>query len=113
MSTGHAEHSVEKHASSISIVLTFVGVVVFMALMIAVGMMRTEGSSLYDPGMSLQTQLFGEALLGAGAGVLVLFFFMNLKMETRFMKLFLLLPLVFTAIYSLALISEAIWRRKW
>jgi hypothetical protein len=38
---------------------------------------------------------------------------MNLKFESRFMKFFLLLPLAFPVIYSLVLISEAIWRRKW
>jgi len=113
MSTAHAEHNAEKHTSPMSTVFTFVGVLVFLALMIALGMMRVEGSSLYDPSMSLQTQLAGEIFLGAGAGVLVMFFFMNLKMETMFMKMFLLLPLVFTLIYSLVLISEAIWRRKW
>jgi hypothetical protein len=112
MSNAHAEHA-EQHSSPMATVLTFVGVMAFLALMVALGMMRVEGSALYDPGMSLQTQLAGEVFLGAGAGVLVMFFFMNLKFETGFMKLFLLLPLVFPVIYSLVLISETIWRRKW
>jgi hypothetical protein len=116
MSAAHADahgNPGDRHTSSGSTFFTFVGLLVVLALMIAVGMMRVEGSALYDPEMSLQTQLLGEILLGVGAAVLVVFFFMNLRFESRFMKLFLLLPLAFPVVYSIILISEAIWRRKW
>jgi hypothetical protein len=113
MSTDHADPHAEQHISSSSTFFTLVGLLVVLALMLALGMMRVEGSSLYDPNMTLQTQLWGEIFLGVAAAVLMIFFFMNLKFESRFMKLFLLLPLAFPVIYSIVLISEAIWRRKW
>jgi hypothetical protein len=109
----HADSHLEKHTSSSSAFFTFIGLLIVLALMIALGMMRVEGTSLYDPNLTVQNQLWGEIFLGVGAAVLMVFFLMNLKFESRFMKFFLLLPLLFPLVYAIVLISETIWRRRW
>ena len=57
---------------------------------------------------ALVIALVSLALVKAG---LVGLFFMHLKYDTKVMKLTVLIPMTFPAIYAFVLIAEAAWRR--
>jgi len=107
--TVHAEQHATRKASAI----TFSFLVVLTVLEILLAMTRIEGSALYNAQMSGDAVFWGLVFLAASNAFLVLFFFMNLKFESKTMKYMVALPLAFPVLYALVLIAEAAWRRIW
>lgn len=80
---------------------------IFVALLVLTVL---EVGVVYVPGIAkplLVSALIAMALAKAG---LVMMFFMHLKHETTVLKLTVLLPFCFPALYAVVLISEAAWR---
>jgi heme/copper-type cytochrome/quinol oxidase subunit 4 len=105
--------SAEHHATRKASLITFVGLVVLTVTEVLLAMTRIEGSALYNPQMSRDQVFWGLIFLAAGNGFLVIFYFMNLRFESKTMKKMVFAPLAFPVLYALVLIAEAIWRRQW
>ncbi len=108
-----AHEEVEHHASRKASLVTFLVLVALTVLEVLLAMTRIKGSIDYDPGISGDAVFRGLVLLAAANGFLVLFYFMNLRFESKTMKLMVAIPLAFPVLYALVLIAEAIWRRTW
>jgi caa(3)-type oxidase subunit IV len=53
------------------------------------------------------------ALIGLACvqGAVQLLYFMHLRRESRMLRLYVMLPLLFPVVYALALIGDGVWRR--
>ena len=105
--------SAEHHASRKASLVTFLCLVVLTVLEVLLAMTQIEGSALYNAQMSRNQVFWGLILLAAGNGFLVIFYFMNLRFESKTLKQMVFVPLSAPVLYALVLIAEAIWRRQW
>jgi caa(3)-type oxidase subunit IV len=83
-------------------VLTIFGALAVL-LLVEVGLVKTPGIARGAVTLALLT-------LAAAKAVLIGFFFMHLKHETRVLKVTVLGPLALPAGYALALMADAAWR---
>ena len=62
------------------------------------------------PGISHRLMASALILMALGKAGLVALFFMHLRSDTKVMKMTVLLPFAFPALYAFVLIAEAAWR---
>jgi caa(3)-type oxidase subunit IV len=80
---------------------------VFGALLVV---LAVEVGLVKMPGIAKGTVTLALLLLAAVKAVLIGFFFMHLKHETRVLRFTVLGPLALPAVYALALMADAAWR---
>lgn len=69
-----------------------------------------EVGVVYVPGIGRGLLISALTLMALAKAGLVLLYFMHLSSETRVLKLSVLLPFIFPAVYAAVLIGEASWR---
>jgi cytochrome c oxidase subunit 4 len=101
---GHDGHGHDAHGHKPNIKEYFIIFGVLTALtLLEVGLAKV-------PGIGHKLMALGLIGLALTKAVIVAFFYMHLKHETKVLKLTVALPLATPAIYALVLISEAAWR---
>ena len=80
---------------------------VFLALVV---LTAAELGVVYVPGISQGLLISALVLMALAKAGLVLMFYMHMSHESRGLKLTVLLPFVFPALYAFVLIGEAAWR---
>ena len=89
------------HTEPREILVIFAGLLVL--LLVEVGLVKT-------PGLAKGTLTVALLALAVAKAVLIGFFFMHLKHETKVLRLTVLGPLALPPLYALALMADAAWR---
>jgi caa(3)-type oxidase subunit IV len=89
------------HTEPREVLTVFGGLLVL--LLVEVGLVKT-------PGIARGAVTLALLSLAVTKAVLIGFFFMHLKHETRVLRLTVLAPLALPAVYALALMADAVWR---
>jgi caa(3)-type oxidase subunit IV len=89
------------HTDPREVLTVFGGLLVMLAVEVALVKM---------PGIAKGSLTLALLSLAAAKAVLIGFFYMHLKNETRVLRLTVLGPLAFPALYALALMADAAWR---
>jgi caa(3)-type oxidase subunit IV len=89
------------HTEPKEVLAVFGGLLVL--LLVEVGLVKM-------PGIAKGTVTLALLSLAVAKAVLIGFFFMHLKHETRVLRITVLGPLALPAIYALALMADAAWR---
>lgn len=98
------------HLAGKSYAFVFFGMLALMSVSIALATTRIVGSPLYDPAMDVKTLIAALAGLAAANGMLLLMFFMNLRFETKTLKMMVLVTFSLPLLYGVVLLAESIWR---
>jgi caa(3)-type oxidase subunit IV len=89
------------HTEPREVLAVFGGLLVMLAVEVALVKM---------PGIARDQLRLALLALAVAKAVLIGFFYMHLKSETRVLRLTVLGPLAFPAVYALALMADAAWR---
>ncbi len=101
MESSHAAGPSSSPSSLRESLLVFVVLGVLVILELAVVKM---------PGIARRPAMVALIALAIAKALLIGFFFMHLRSETRALKLTVLMPFLFPAAYALVLVGDAAWR---
>jgi caa(3)-type oxidase subunit IV len=89
------------HVEPREVLAVFLGLLVLLAVEVA--LVKTPGIAVAAVRLALLSVAVAKAIL-------IGFFFMHLKQETRVLRLTVLGPLAFPPLYALVLMADAAWR---